>query len=212
MSEQNRAWIGEFGRKYTDRNALTLEEMEELHKRNYGVSRTELNRKFLVGLEKSASILEVGANIGNQLICLQKMGFSRLCGIELQSYAVELSRSRAQEISMVRSSAFNLPFVDAAFDLVFTSGLLIHINPSQIAEVMKEIHRCSRKYVWGLEYYADEVTEVLYRGQQHLLWKCNYPQLFLEYFDDLELVMEERLRYRTNDLVDTMYLLRKKYC
>lgn len=209
MSEQVRAWMGEFGREYTARNAMTLEEMEELCRRNYGVSRTELNRRFLQGLDRLTSILEVGANIGNQLICLQKMGFSRLCGIELQTYAIELSKSR-HDIPTVRGSAFSIPFADASFDLVLTSGLLIHVKPSQVAKVMKEMHRCSREYIWGLEYYADEATEVLYRGRENLLWKCNYPRLFLDLFDDLELVMEERLRYLTGDLVDTMYLLRKK--
>jgi hypothetical protein len=50
---------------------------------------------------------------------------------------------------------------------------------------------------------------VVYRGASGLLWKNDYAKLFLEYFDDLELVREERVRYLEHDLVDTMYLLRK---
>jgi pseudaminic acid biosynthesis-associated methylase len=210
VSEQEHAWLGKFGQQYTDRNAATLEELEGMYKTNYGISRTELNLKFLEGIDRKVPILEVGANIGNQLMWLQKMGFSRLHGIELQSYALRISRSRALSIDMVQGSAFDMPFKDVSFDLIFTSGLLIHIHPSQVTEVMKEIHRCTRRYIWGLEYYADEFTEVSYRGHQRLLWKSNYAKLFLEGFHDLELVKEERLKYLDSDLVDTMYLLEKK--
>ena len=48
MSEQARAWKGEFGREYTDRNAASVDEMEEQYKTKYGISRTELNRRLLV--------------------------------------------------------------------------------------------------------------------------------------------------------------------
>ena len=80
-TEQMEKWTGQFGKKYTDRNALSLEEMEALYKRNYGVIRTELNERFLGGLDHSIRILEVGSNTGNQLMCLQRMGFGNLYGI-----------------------------------------------------------------------------------------------------------------------------------
>ena len=60
-------WAGQFGKEYTDRNALSLEEIEALYKGNYGVTRTELNERFLKGIDHSIRILEVGSNIGNQL-------------------------------------------------------------------------------------------------------------------------------------------------
>lgn len=59
-TEQMLKWIGVFDKKYTDRNALTLEEMEALYKRNCGVTRTELNKTFLKGIARSIRILEVG--------------------------------------------------------------------------------------------------------------------------------------------------------
>lgn len=209
-TEQMLKWKGVFGKEYTDRNALTLEEMEALYKRNYGVTRTELNRRFLEGIDHSTRILEVGSNIGNQCLCLQRMGFSNLYGIELQGYAVELSKSRTRNINIIQGSALDIPFKDGYFDLVFTSGLLIHIQPSNIAEVMKEIQRCTRVYIWGLEYYADKFTEVTYRGHKNLLWKADYARLYLERFDDLELVKEERLKYLNSENVDSMFLLRRR--
>jgi pseudaminic acid biosynthesis-associated methylase len=210
ITEQMQKWAGQFGKDYTDRNALSLEEMETLYERNYGQTRTELNARFLKGIDRSVRILEVGSNVGNQLLCLQRMGFNNLYGIELQSYAVELSKSRTRRINIIEGSAFDIPYKDGYFDLVFTSGVLIHVGPSDIALVVREIHRCTREYVWGFEYYADHYTEIPYRGQRNLLWKADFARLYLDQFGDLELVKEERLKYLDNDNIDTMFLLRKR--
>jgi pseudaminic acid biosynthesis-associated methylase len=210
ITEQMEKWAGEFGKEYTDRNALSLEDMDALYERNYGQTRTELNERFLEGVDRSIRILEVGSNVGNQLLCLQKMGFSNLYGIELQSYAVELSKSRTRRINIIEGSAFDIPYKDGYFDLVFTSGVLIHISPSDIALAMREIYRCTREYVWGFEYYADKYTEVTYRGHSDLLWKADFARLYLDQFGDLEIVKEQRLKYLDNDNIDTMFLLRKR--
>lgn len=209
ITEQMEEWAGQLGKEYTDRNALSLDEMEVLYKRNYGVTRTELNERFLKRIDRSIRILEVGSNVGNQLFCLQRMGFSNLYGIELQSYAVELSKSRTRRINIIEGSAFDIPYKDGYFDLVFTSGVLIHISPSDIALAMREIYRCTSEYIWGFEYYADKYTEITYRGHGNLLWKADFARLYLDQFGDLELVKEERLKYLYNDNVDSMFLLRR---
>ncbi len=133
-----------------------------------------MNLKFIEDLKRSIRILDVGQNIGDQLVCLQNMGLQSLYGIELQEYAVELSKLRTKRINIIQGSAFDIPFKDKFFNLVFTSGLLIHIAPSDIHEVLKEIHRCTRKYIWGFEFFAEKYTEVEYRGNKELLWKTNF--------------------------------------
>lgn len=138
------------------------------------------------------------------------MGFQNLYGIEINSYAIELSKSRTKNINIIQGSAFDIPFKGEYFDLVFTSGLLIHIAPSDIEVVIQEIHRCTKEYIWGFEYYADKHTEIVYRGKKNLLWKANFPRLYLDLFGDLELVKEKRLKYLNNDNIDIMFLLKKK--
>ncbi|MEW6607093.1 MAG: pseudaminic acid biosynthesis-associated methylase [bacterium] len=210
-TEQLKKWGGEFGKEYTDRNPNSLEELEALYQKNYGVTKTELNSLFLSDLPRSMRILEVGSNIGTQLLCLQKMGFKNLYGIEPQSYAVELSKSKTKNINIIKGDGFDIPFKDKYFDLVFTSGVLIHIHPSNILQIIKEIYRCTKSYIWGFEYYADEHTEIIYRGQKNLLWKANFSKIFLEQFDDLELIKEKHLPYLDNEQnVDAMFLLKKK--
>ena len=202
-------WTDQFGRDYTDRNSLTLPELDVLYHRNYGETRKELNERFLAEVPRSARILEVGCNIGNQLGILQKVGFFNLYGIEIQHYALRQAKSRARGINVVAASAFEIPFRSESFDLVFTSGLLIHIAPADLSLVLSEIHRCTNKYIWGFEYYSSVPMEVSYRGHRDLLWKMNYAQAFLDRFDDLQLLRSEQLSYLGNSNVDSMFLIRK---
>ena len=204
------AWKSGFGREYTDRNALTLDGMEELWRKNYGRSRTDLNRVFLNDMDRSIRILEVGSNVGNQLLCLQKMGFKNLYGIDPQSYAVELSKSRTNGINIIEADAFDIPFKEGYFDLVFTSGVLIHIAPKDVRRAMVEIHRCSKRYVFGFEYYSQGHEAVEYRGKKDLLWKADFPMVYMQTCPDLKLVRSEPIKYLSNDNVDVMFLLEKQ--
>jgi len=210
LTEQASKWSGAFGREYTERNPQSIEEMEELYIRNYGLTRTELNGRFLDDLDRSIRILEVGSNVGNQLLCLQRMGFGSLYGIELQSYAVEISKSKSKNINIIQGEASDIPFKDSFFDMVFTSGVLIHIAPEKLPDVLREIHRCTKKYIFGFEYYSDETKEIPYRGNSDLLWKADFAGKYLERFDDLTLVKEERIKYVGNENVDAMFLLKKE--
>lgn len=209
-SEQLKKWKGPFGKEYTDRNPCSIEEMDALYIKNYGITRTKLNEMFLNEMNRSIKILEVGSNIGLQLLYLQKMGFKNLYGIEPINYAVELSKSKTKGINIIEGTVFDIPFKDGFFDLVFTSGVLIHINPSDINDALKEIYRCAKKYILGLEYYADEYTEIAYRGQKNLLWKTNFAQKYIAQFSNLELVREKRLKYLDSENVDSMFLLKLK--
>ncbi len=209
-TSQLKEWTGDFGRQYTDRNTLDCRELNSLYQNNFGITRTELNEKFLCDVPRDARILEVWCNCGNQLLLLQEMGFVNLWGVEVQPYALERARIRTRGINLTQASAFDLPYEGAGLDLVFTSGVLIHVSPSDLPSALDEIHRCTKKWIWGLEYYAPEVTEVNYRGHDDLLWKTDYVKSYLDRFADLELVKEQRLPYLQTTNIDTMYLLKRK--
>jgi len=210
QTDQMKHWSGDFGKQYTQRNDLTLEGMDQLYRDHYGLSRSELNREFLGELPRDLRILEVGANVGLQLALLQQAGFSNLTGIELQWYGVEEGKKNTRGINLLQGSAFNLPFRDGWFDLVFTSGVLIHIHPDDLLAAMNEIVRCSRQYIWGMEYYAPEHTDIPYRGERNLMWKGDFARLYLERFPALDVVARKRVKYTTDDNEDEMFLLRKK--
>ena len=207
QTHQIGVWSNQFGREYTDRNVFTVEGLNKDYFERFGLTRVEMNASFLDGLPLSMQILEIGCNVGNQLRCLQHVGFENLCGVEVQWYAVEKAKELTSRSNILQGSAFDIPFKDEFFDLVFTSGLLIHISPTDILNALREIRRCARKYIWGFEYFADSYTEVNYRGNESLLWKTDFAQLFLDYFSDLRLM--KRQKFPNGNNVDEMFLLKK---
>jgi pseudaminic acid biosynthesis-associated methylase len=209
FSSQLKNWTGEFGKAYTNRNIISLNSLDNQYLNLYGTSRTALNKLFLNKFDRDIKILEVGCNIGNQLLHLKKMGFRNLYGIEPQDYAFKIAKQRTQDISIVKGNVFDLPFKDGYFDVVFTSGVLIHINPKDIKKALKEIYRCSRKYIWGFEYYAQSYEEIIYRGKRNLLWKTDFPKIYMQTFRDLKIEKVKFLKYLKDDNVDEMFLLKK---
>ncbi len=209
LTKQLIKWTGEFGRAYAQRNALSLMELDKIYKKNYGITRTELNEVFLAGISRSSRILEIGSNVGNQLLILQKLGFKNLYGLEPLEYAVELSKKRTHHINIIKGDAFDIPFKDKYFDIVFTSGVLIHINPADIKKALPEIYRCSRRYIWGFEYYAKSCEEIIYRGNKDLLWKNDFVRQYLKFSPDLKVVKRKKLKYLKDRNIDEMFLLKK---
>jgi len=209
LSAQLEKWKGAFGRAYTDRNIFSPSELDKLYKNKFGITRGQLNRLFLSRMNRSSRILEVGANVGNQLAYLQKTGFKNLYGIEPQSYARKFSKARLKGVVIDQADAFKIPFKDNFFDLVFTSGVLVHISPKDVKKAIKEIYRCSRKYIWGLESYSPRCREVLYRGKRGLYWKADFVKLYSDMFEGLKLVRKVNLKYLDSGNVDTMFLFKK---
>jgi pseudaminic acid biosynthesis-associated methylase len=203
-------WRSDFGRAYTDRNSLPPDALDVLYRKNYGIGRRELNQCFLGNIPRDARILEVGCNEGNQLCALQEMGFHNFYGIEIQDYALRKARLRVKNAQLVLATAFEIPYPDGFFDLVFTSGVLIHIAPVDLPKALREIHRCTSKFIWGLEYYSPQPMEVRYRGHEKLLWKMDYARQYLDLFDDLDLVRVEQLPYLEDANIDSMFILSRK--
>lgn len=212
QTKQTDFWSGEFGKDYTERNFFTEQEWDEYYLKQYGVTKLAMNEEFLATLPKDARILEVGCNIGMQLRGLQSQGFTNLYGIELQAYSVERSKSILKNINIIQGSGFDLPFKDGYFDVVVTNGVLIHIAPADYDKIMSEMYRCSKKFIWGFEYYADKITDINYRGNTGFLWKSNFAQEFIDRFPDLKLVKSKRYPYinqAESGNEDVMYLLSK---
>lgn len=194
------SWEGLFGIEYTQRNMGQSGKYLE----KYGITRLEMNKEFL-DMDKSIRICEVGCNVGGQLKLLHEMGFSHLYGIDVSTYALE---NKYAGLNLIYGIAEDIPFKNNYFDLVFTSGLLIHISPDNLSRVMEEIYRCSSRFIWGFEYYDEQYRKITYREDVGL-WKCNFAQLYCALFPDLVLVKEKRYKYLDSDNVDSMFLLRK---
>lgn len=211
-TEQTQFWKGKFGKSYTDRNTLTHEDWNRAYVDKYGMTKLALNEKLMDSLPRDSKILEVGCNTGQQLEGLQKMGFTQLYGIELQWYAVKRAQSMLDGVNILQGSGFDLPFRDNYFDLVCTNGVLIHISPNDLPRIISEMYRCSRRYIMGFEYYAEEMQSINYRGNDGFMWKADYAQLFCDYLPNLQIAKKEVVPYiskaeQGNE--DCLYLLEK---
>ena len=204
-TSQARRWAGEFGRRYTDRHPETVEGWNDFRLDTYGITQTELAERFLGDLNRGLSVLEVGSNVGVQLRVLRELGFRDLTGIDVNRDALSRSREHAPEIDVIEADVLSLPFPDDAFDLVVASELLITISPEHVGQAIDEIVRCSRRYVWGLEFFADEYVEIPYRGLDEMLWKTDFPELFAKR-DGVHEVRSERRPYLEDDNEDVIYL------
>lgn len=207
---QKATWAGDFGVEYIGRNDFNINEVNELYLKSYGIDRIQMNTSFLKDMKRDIKILEVGSNVGNQVGILLEMGFTNITAVDVQAEALKILKERYPNVQTYLVDGKSLPFENDSFDLVYTSGVLIHIHPQNLVNLMNEIYRVSREYVWGFEYYSEDLTEINYRGQPNLLWKADYACIYQRNFLNLSIVKSEKYRYLDDkEKVDQMFLLKK---
>ena len=186
MTKQLQSWKGDFGKDYTDRSYIDWNTRVPIFKEILGELPLE-------------TILEVGCNRGHNLKTLQHIFGSeaKIWGIEPNQHALDLAWQ--QELDVVYGDAANITFQDSQFDLVFTIGVLIHIPTEQLPNVLKEIYRVSKRYIFAVEYFSIVDTPISYRGESDLLWKRNFKEHYLSQFPDLRLVKEGFVDIETID-------------
>ncbi len=207
-------WAGQFGRDYTSRNPATADDLDTLYQTRYGVTRSEMNAAMITDVPRSAAILEIGCNRGAQLHCLSGAGYSNLAGIDINSQAIALAGGILPKANLRIAKATAVPFQPASFDMVFTSGVLIHIPPLQIGTVIDEMARLSRRWIWGFEYAGananDPISPRRYRGQDGLMWTGDYAEAISARHPEFRIVSRAYYRESESAPWDQMYLLERK--
>ena len=176
-NDQLKRWGGKFGESYTDRNVIDWR------------VRLPAFQDMLTGLPVRR-VLEVGCNRGHNLLALIETlpDGSHLVGVEPNQYASELARASSVKVEALQGHAFDLPFKDGYFDLVFTAGVLIHIPLLDMPLALAEIYRVSGRYILAIEYFADEEAVINYHGHTDMLWKRDFLKHYQTVFPDLRLV------------------------
>jgi pseudaminic acid biosynthesis-associated methylase len=180
---QEKLWRGEFGDQYVGRNGLSDEKLALL---------TAHWAKVLGCLdgEPPKSILEVGANIGLNLRAMRRLTTADFYAVEPNATArgILTQDGVVPAERVLDSVASDIALPDASVDLAFTCTVLIHVHPDDLLAACREIHRVSRRYVVCVEYFADSVQEVPYRGNRDALFKRDFGSFYLDNFPDLKLV------------------------
>ena len=130
---------------------------------------------------KPQSALEVGCNIGRNLLALQHF-IDVIHAVEPNAEAVRVVREdpALAGVAILEGDGFNLPYADGSIDLVFTSGVLIHVAPEDLPRITDEIVRVARHYVLCIEYFSHDPVEVPYRGMEGFLFKRDFGRFYLE--------------------------------
>ncbi len=176
-SRQEEVWAGAFGDAYVDRNRR----LDQL------AGKRRLFARILARAPGVQSVLELGANIGLNLIAIgELLPHARLAGVEINGKAhAELARIPRVEAHL--ASLFDFT-PETPFDLAFTAGVLIHVAPERLPEAYDRLHAASRRYLLVVEYYNPTPLEVPYRGERGLLFKRDFAGELMDRFADLALV------------------------
>ena len=78
--------------------------------------------------------------------------------------------------------------LDKTFDLTFTKGVLIHINPDKLQEVYNTLYSHSNRYILVAEYYNPTPVSIEYHGEKDKLFKRDFAGELLDRYTDLRLV------------------------
>lgn len=199
------AWAGEFGTEYTARNVASDEALR---------IRTSMWGRIAQAFagDPPKTILEVGCNLGLNLRVMPRLLGAELSAIEPNAAA----RARVLADGVLPAERLyegfgdKIPLADGAVEMAFTSGVLIHVDPSRLPATMDEIHRVSSKYVLCSEYFSPRPEMLTYRGHDGLLFKNDFGGLYMDRFPDLQLVDYGFFWKRATGLDDaTWWLFRK---
>jgi pseudaminic acid biosynthesis-associated methylase len=166
MSETVDFWRGDFGRDYTKRNRVRWADRVPL-------------LSHVVELTGATSFLDVGCNAGWNMQALRSINPElMMSGLDVNLDALKEAQAEGFDVSEGRADQAEEIFGHGAADLVVTSGVLIHIAPDDLVKSMKSIKDASKQWVLAIEYYAQEETEINYRGNAGRLWSRPYARFY----------------------------------
>ena len=174
VNEQESFWVTDIGSQYRlDNDGFSSD---------IGILAWKEMTKKVVSNE-IASYVECGSNIGRNIGLLKTlMPGASASVIEINSVSMEICRTRWDIASYYLGSISSAKFEDR-FDLVFSCGVLIHVNPGDLLPTMSSMYDLSSRYVLIAEYFNRDPISISYRGSDEKLFKRDFGKLFVENFD-----------------------------
>ena len=178
QTNQEKFWAGTFGNEYINRNIG----------KEIVASNIALFSEVLKNSSSISSVLELGANIGLNLVALNSLlPQTQLSAIEINQTAVE-ELKKVKEIQNIYHESILTFKPQTTYDLVLSKTVLIHINPSFLNTVYNLLYQASKKYICIVEYYNQTPVEIVYRNHTDKLFKRDFAGEMLEKYPDLKLV------------------------
>jgi pseudaminic acid biosynthesis-associated methylase len=128
-TEQEQFWATDFGNDYPSRN-----EGEKMISSNLA-----LFSKIFKNCPAIQSAAEFGCNIGLNLIAINRINKQlKLRGYEINENAAKTARE-ANIAEIINTTVIEPLNANSTFDLTFTKGVLIHINPEMLQAVYQNL-------------------------------------------------------------------------
>lgn len=173
LTEEEEFWATEFGHEYMKRNSGE----------HLVVSNMIFFSKILSSAPGIRSFVELGCNIGLNLQALNRLNQN----FELSGYEINKQASlKAKELNI--ASIYNATILDPVttdktYDVSFTSGVLIHINPDELKKVYENLYKLSHRYILISEYYNPNPVTVNYRGYNNRMYKRDFAGELIDRYD-----------------------------
>jgi len=173
-SNQEQFWAEKYANEYIKKNSNF----------NHALGADGWNKMLAGTVEPIHSYLECGCNIGrniHQLNIARPNAKPSIIEISKPAYDFVVSQYKIEEKynGSILSSNFNVN----NFDLVFTMGVLIHINPDQLLENLKKMYDYSRKYILIGEYFNRTPVSIRYQDEDDKLFKMDFGKLAMNNLD-----------------------------
>lgn len=110
------------------------------------------------GDKQVTSFLEIGCNSGRNLAYLcKKMPSVKLVGLELSPAAAADARKNIPTASILEGDLHKYIFGET-YDVVFTGGVLMHIEPKAVPGVIRKFVSLANKYVVHMEPIGKDIV------------------------------------------------------
>lgn len=123
-------------------------------------------------VDKNASILELGCNVGRNLEFLRQAGFECLSGVEINEKAIELLKETFPELAkkgtIIHSSIedfFNQPKFQES-ELIFTSAVLEHLS-QESESIFDRMANSAKRFIVTLEIENEDVNFHRIKGRRY---------------------------------------------
>jgi len=160
---------------------------KNIRKRYYTTNTKRVSRRFVVDFVKNnniSSVLELGCNSGGNLLAISKSFPNiRLVGIDICERAIKYGKKAEKNpADLLVGSIYDLSqFDDKSFDLVFTRGVLLHINHKMVSKIISDMLRISKRFIFHLEQHGEPKVRS-YADKVPHSFSHNFEQLY-ETFD-----------------------------
>lgn len=172
-TSQENFWEREFGNNYTLRNLKSIKRIN--------VIGNDLRKNNL----KINSAFEIGCNIGLNLQAIRKLyPKASISGVEINHKAYKICK---KNFNCYNKSLYEFE-TKQKFEIVISSGVLIHQNPKKLKLFYKKMYNLSKKYIYLSEYFNPTPIELIYRGFKGKLFKRDFAKELWKLFPKMKLI------------------------